>query len=145
MANPIDEKMITGTIGELLVQLRLLQYKIQAAPPIKDSGNDLVALKGRQIRLIQVKTTANGTFPKLPGKKKIYDLLAIVDLRGHDQILNLENTNIYLIPKGKLSTIHHNLNMLDDYKMQKVVNAYFQRPNKPVKLHRNKQDVKKEA
>jgi len=139
MANPIDKKIMIGTIGELLVQLRLLQYNIQAAPPIKDSGNDLVALKGRQIKLIQVKTTANGIFPKLPGKKKIYDLLAIVDLRGYDQTLNLEKTNIYLIPKGELSAIHRNLNMLDDYKIEKVVNAYFQRPYKRINLPRNKQ------
>ena len=130
MANPIDKKMKIGTIGELLVQLRLLQHNIQAAPPLKDSGNDLVALKGRQIKLIQVKTTTSAIFPKLPGKKKIYDLLAIVDLRGYDQTLDLESTNIYLIPKGKLLTIDRNLKTLDDYKIQKVVNAYFQRPNK---------------
>jgi hypothetical protein len=134
MANPIDEKMMIGTIGELLVQLRLLQHKIQAAPPIKDSGNDLVALKGRQIRLIQVKTTANSTFPKLPGKKKIYDLLAIVDLRGYDQTLKLDDTNIFLIPKDDLPTVHRRLDTLDAYKLEKVVNVYFQRSNK--RLHR---------
>jgi hypothetical protein len=125
MANPIDQKMMIGTIGELLVQLRLLQYKIQAAPPIKDSGNDLVALKGRQIRLIQVRTTANNKFPKLPGKKKIYDLLAIVDLRGCDQTLKLDDSNIFLIPKDALSTIERKLDKLDDYKLEKVVEKYF--------------------
>jgi len=125
MANPIDPKMIIGTIGELLVQLRLLQYKIQAAPPIKDSGNDLVALKGRQIRLIQVKTTATKTFPKPPGKKKIYDLLAIVDLHGYDQTLNLDKTKIYLIPKSDVSRIPRQLDQLDEYQLESVVNVYF--------------------
>ena len=48
MANPIPKNMKTGTIGELLVQLRLLQYNVQAAPPIKDSGNDLIAIKGNR-------------------------------------------------------------------------------------------------
>jgi hypothetical protein len=137
MANPIDEKMMIGTMGELLVQLRLLQYKIQAAPPIKDSGNDLVALKGREIRLIQVRTTANRRFPKLPGKKKIYDLLAIVDLRGHDQTLDLNATNIFLIPKDDLPTVRRRIDMLDAYRLEKVVNLYFRRSNK--RLHRIRQ------
>lgn len=125
MANQIDEKMRIGTIGELLVQLRLLQHNIQAAPPIKDSGNDLVALKGRQIRLIQVKTTAKATFPKLPGKKKIYDLLAIVDLRGHDQTIKLDDTRIFLIPKDDLHEISRRLDSLDAYEIEKVVDKYF--------------------
>lgn len=125
MANPIDEKMRIGTIGELLVQLRLLQHEIQAAPPIKDSGNDLVALKGRKIRLIQVKTTATDAFPKLPGRKKIFDLLAIVDLRGHDRILELDHTRIFLIPKNDLPKINRRLNSLEAYEMDKVVDEYF--------------------
>ena len=58
MGNPITERVKIGTIGELLVQLRLLQYDVQAAPPIKDSGNDLIAVKGEAFRGVQVKTTA---------------------------------------------------------------------------------------
>ena len=65
MANPISQNLVTGTVGELLVQLRLLQYGVQAAPPLKDSGNDLIALKGYEIRTIQVKTSANAP-PKEP-------------------------------------------------------------------------------
>lgn len=59
MANPISENMAKGTIGELLVQTCLLQYGVQAAPPLKDSGNDLIALKGDAIKTIQVKTCTN--------------------------------------------------------------------------------------
>jgi hypothetical protein len=44
MANPISSEMRIGTLGELLVQLRLLQFDVQAAPPLKDSGNDLIAV-----------------------------------------------------------------------------------------------------
>ena len=65
MANPISSAIKIGTIGELLVQLRLLEYGIQASPPIKDSGNDLLAVKGRQFRFVQVKTTTKGKFPNL--------------------------------------------------------------------------------
>ena len=37
--NPIDPRMRTGTIGEILVQLLLLQYGVQAPHP-----NDLIAI-----------------------------------------------------------------------------------------------------
>ena len=52
MANPISARIKIGTIGELLVQLRLLLYQVQAAHPIKDSGNDLIAVKGEVSRAI---------------------------------------------------------------------------------------------
>jgi hypothetical protein len=60
MANPISNEIKTGTVGELLVQMRLLQHDVQAAPPLKDSGNDLIALRGFVVRTIQVKTTTDG-------------------------------------------------------------------------------------
>jgi hypothetical protein len=41
--NQVPKLTLTGTFCELLVQIRLLQYGVQAAPPIKDSGNDLIA------------------------------------------------------------------------------------------------------
>lgn len=80
MGNPLPETVRIGTIGELLSQLRLLELGIQAAPPIKDSGNDLVAIKGEVSKFIQVKTKLNGdTFSReLP---KIYHLLFCVDLK----------------------------------------------------------------
>ena len=126
MANPIDRKMLIGTIGELLVQLRLLQYEVQAAPPVKDSGNDLVALRGRQVKLIQVRTTTKKTFPRLPAKKKIYDLLAVVYLDGHDKTLNLDRTDIFLIPKADLSAVPRTPAALEAYKLENVVKPYFQ-------------------
>ena len=52
--NQITNKIQTGTIGELLVQIRLLQYGVQAAPPIKDSGNDLIAMNGEVFRAVSV-------------------------------------------------------------------------------------------
>jgi len=36
--NPIKKEIKIGTIGEILVQLRLLQYSVQSAPALKDSG-----------------------------------------------------------------------------------------------------------
>jgi len=103
MANPITPKMKTGTIGELLVQLRLLQYDIQAAPPIKDSGNDLIAVKGWVFKTIQVKTSAQGKF-KLRGlKRKKYHILALVNLNGENRMLYLDKSKIFLIPKKEVN------------------------------------------
>ena len=60
--NELDSNTNTGTFGELLVQLRLFQHGVQAAPPLKDSGNDLIAVKERVFRAIQVKTTNQDRF-----------------------------------------------------------------------------------
>ena len=104
MANPISQNLVTGTVGELLVQLRLLQYGVQAAPPLKDSGNDLIALKGYVVRTIQVKTSAN-RFPKIQNLPERYHLLALVKLTGHDETLLLDNSQIYLVPKVDVPTL----------------------------------------
>lgn len=114
MANPISPNLVTGTIGELLVQLRLLQYGVQAAPPLKDSGNDLVALKGYEVRTIQVKTSANG-FPHFQNLPERYHLLALVMLRGHDDTLFLDETQIYLVPKSDVQNLRRRPENLEPY------------------------------
>lgn len=101
MANPISAQLRIGTVGELLVQLRLLQYGVQAAPPLKDSGNDLIALKGFAIRCIQVKTTTND-IPAWPSEEKLYHILAIVKLEGEGDELYLDRSTIYLLSKDEL-------------------------------------------
>ena len=104
MANPITPNIKTGTIGELLVQLRLLQYGVQAAPPLKDSGNDLIALKEYEVRTIQVKTSTVG-IPQFQNLPERYHLLALVSLHGDDDSINLDNSDIYLIPKEDVANI----------------------------------------
>lgn len=104
MANPISQNLITGTVGELLVQLRLLQFGVQAAPPLKDSGNDLVALRGYEVRTIQVKCSANGV-PQIRNLPQRYHLLALVLLHGHDETLFLDQTEIYLVPRKAVPTL----------------------------------------
>lgn len=94
--NPISDRVATGTIGELLVQLRLLQYGVQAAPPIKDSGNDLIAVNGRTFRAVSVRTTTNGRYNKPPGARA-YDVLAVVSLFGGDREVWLDHSEIFLI------------------------------------------------
>lgn len=106
MANPISERMAKGAIGELLVQTRLLQYGVQAAAPIKDSGNDLIALKGYAVKTIQVKTCTErfGTLD-LPDK---YHLLALVKLYGYDRELWLDKTKVYLVAKDQIAGLNIN-------------------------------------
>jgi hypothetical protein len=126
MANPITPEIKTGTIGELLVQIRLLQYGVQAAQPLKDSGNDLIALRGEAIRTIQVKTTT-GALPPWPPTEKIYHLLAIVMLRGEENELQLDGTEIFLIPKSQLAGLARNWQAVSQYRIsQQHVHALFQ-------------------
>jgi hypothetical protein len=96
--NRISDEISTGTLGELLVQIRLLQYGIQAAPPLKDTGNDLIAVKTKVFRAIQVKTTTGKTYHKgtLP---EHYHIMAVVGLQGQDSEIFLDNSKVFLIPK----------------------------------------------
>lgn len=119
MANPIWPQLRTGTIGELLVQLRLLQFGVQAAPPLKDSGNDLIALRGESVRTVQVKTTTNGV-PVWPKNKKLYHLLAVVRLRGEGKKLFLDDTEIFLIPKSKLVSLPRTWQALEPFRMSEA-------------------------
>src|SRR3546814_14802490 len=106
MANDIPPPLATGTLGEILVQLRLLQFGVQAAPPIKDTGNDLVAFRGRAVRTIQVKTATNRVSRdrRLP---KHYDVLAFVLLHSTDGIVALASSRIFLVPRASVGTKRH--------------------------------------
>ncbi len=99
MGNPISPRIKTGTLGELLVQVRLLQFDVQAAPPIKDSGNDLIAVRGEAFRGIQVKTKTKGDF-RLQGLPEHYHILALVDLRGEGNDIHLDQSLVFLIPRA---------------------------------------------
>lgn len=99
MSNPIPEKVKDGTIGELIVQMRLLMYDVQAAPPIIDSGNDLIAVKETIFKTIQVKTTTKRKIQigKLPG---YWDILALVYLDKHNGNYSVERSQIYLLDRN---------------------------------------------
>ena len=100
MGNPLPKTTRIGTIGELFVQLRLFEYGIQAAPPIKDSGNDLIAIKGEVVKFIQVKTSKH----RIPSKEfqKFVITVALVRLKySEDGGLLLDDSKIYIIEKGE--------------------------------------------
>lgn len=126
MANPISKELEIGTIGEMLVQIRLLQLGIQASIPLKDSGNDLIALKQLSLRTIQVKTTTIQKLPNWPTSNKYYHLLALVKLYGHDTILELDKSSIYLIPKDELPKLKRSWDSINKYHLtQSLVDQLF--------------------
>ena len=129
--NPITNKIKIGTVGELLVQLRLLEFDIQAAPPLGDSGNDLIAIRGEAIRAVQIKTTArNDGFPfRLDDLPKMYHSLAIVQLTGDENTLHLDECRIFLLSKDDVRNGYRSFDDLRDYLLcADVVNVLFPKP-----------------
>lgn len=118
--NPLDDRLITGTIGELLVQIRLLQYGVQAAPPLKDSGNDLIAIRGATCKAIQVKTTCSKKKFEIP-KNRRYDTLALVRLSLENNQLFLDNTGIYLLSRELIDSNDYNLSNIEEYRLSQEV------------------------
>jgi Holliday junction resolvase len=108
--NPISEEIKIGTIGEILVQLRLLQYNVQSAPALKDSGNDLIAVKGDVFKAIQVKTTTKEKF-NLPNLHK-YHILALVKLVGENDSIYLDKSRIFLLQESEAEKTSYKINEL---------------------------------
>ena len=126
--NPLPKKLITGTVGELLVQLRLFQYDVQAAPPLKDSGNDLIAVRGETLKAIQVKTTATNGKIQIP-QDRLYHILAIVRLYGVGNNLLLDSSKVYLLEKEAIDGNRIKPDNLDDYQIsQELVDRLFPPP-----------------
>lgn len=100
--NPLSPTVEEGTFGELLVILRLLQYHVQAFFPLKDSGNDLIAIKDSRMKAIQVKSSIIEQWAA-PEEGKKYDILALVSLKGGDETnLFLDQSTIYLLSKKEV-------------------------------------------
>lgn len=103
--NQLPENINQGTFAEILVQLLLLKYGVQAAPPIKDSGNDLIAVSREEFRAVQVKSFAED--PMIFNRRDLPDLyhvLALVRLDpegGHD--LSLDRCRVFLLPKEEVT------------------------------------------
>ena len=116
MANPLPPPLATGTLGEILVQLRLLQFGVQAAPPIKDTGNDLVAFYGRTVRTLQVKTSTNRISQdrRLP---QHYDILAFVLLQNIGGVVELDSSRIFLVPHDAVLVTRRNLASLEPFEL----------------------------
>jgi hypothetical protein len=100
--NQLPANLITGTAGELLVQLRLFQYGVQAAPPLKDSGNDLIAVRGQSFRAVQIKTTGSEDNTWAKGAlDREFHVLALVRLRGEGTEYLLDKCDVFLYCKDE--------------------------------------------
>lgn len=103
-----------------------IQYGVQAAAPLKDSGNDLVALKGYAVKTIQVKTCKERfrTPVNLPEK---YHLLALVKLLELGGELLLDETKVYLVPKHRVEnlSINREIDMAGFLISQNLVDELF--------------------
>lgn len=113
----LSKQLITGTIGELLVQIRLLQFDVQAAAPLKDSGNDLIAVRGRAMRTMQVKTTAGDRFSIRGLRKKFYHIIAAVRVVGDENDLHLDKSEVFLIPREELAKAPRQFSRLSAYRL----------------------------
>jgi len=125
--NRISDRMRIGTYGELLVQLRLLEHQVQAASPIKDSGNDLIAIRGEVFRAIQVKTTTREEYSKrnLP---ELFHILAVVQLMDDEDTVYLDQSSVFLIPKERVVEVSTRIDNLDEFRMTREhVDSLFPR------------------
>ena len=123
--NGLSPNLSLGTLGELLVQIRLLQYGVQAAPPLKDTGNDLIAIRGPAFRAIQVKAT-EGKYYAMPDEDTLYHLLAAVRLLGEGSEVRLDNSEVYLIPKEALGIGPRTFAAIEKWKLsQGLVDTLF--------------------
>ena len=105
------------------MQLRLLQFDVQAAPPLKDTGNDLIAIRGKEIRAIQIKTTTETARFRLNRRKlpARYHALALVQLVGEKLNLHLDDCCIYLLPKSEVKKGTYSLEELEPHKLSAAV------------------------
>lgn len=116
--NKVTNKILTGTLGELLVQIRLLQYGVQAAAPIKDSGNDLIAINGKEFRALSGRATTTGTYSK-PEAGRLYHVLVVVYLVGKDREVFLDGSQLFLIPQAEVAAASTDCEKLDKYKLSR--------------------------
>lgn len=121
--NPLHTTTNIGTIGEIFVQLKFLEHNIQAAPPIKDSGNDLIAVKGDKFFSIQVKTTTKRIFSKNNLEKSFHLLVFVHLIKQENNIyFSFDKSQIFVIPKDEINTIRSFAQLEQEYLFPNVLN-----------------------
>jgi hypothetical protein len=99
--NTLPPKIKRGTLGELLAQVYLLANGVQAAPPLRDSGNDLIACRGSSILALQVKTRKGYNFSKhnLP---ELYHGVVYIVLREKNRLCDISHPDVYLMSRAEI-------------------------------------------
>ena len=125
--NALTKLIEKGTFGEIYTQLRLLQFGIQAAPPLKDSGNDLIAIKKDVFKAIQVKTRT-GDRISISDLPEFYHILAIVhiDHQAENLEFGFDKVKLYLLNKEDVNSSYYSLDSLEKYKISStLINELF--------------------
>ena len=125
--NPLSRQLKLGTIGELFVQLRLLEHDIQAVSPHKDTGNDLLAVRGETFRAVQVKSFAGGVcqFDQRKLMARAFHVLALVQLEGEDRRVFLDRSRIFLLRRDEISKGRFVSDELEQYELTNRVAELF--------------------
>lgn len=92
--------------GVMLLQIRLLQFGVRAAPPLPGSTADLIAIKGDVVRTIQVQARA-GLFD-LRNLPEWFHFVAFVRVRVDKSAYALDQSEIYLVPREALGGLYLN-------------------------------------
>lgn len=111
--NSLFHQTRIGTLGELIAQTHLLAHGVQAAPPIKDSGNDLIGIFNGSFRAIQVRTSIYGNIKK-PKPKKLYHILACVYLPFDGPFPRLEGARVFLFQRNRVETLSGRMSRYND-------------------------------
>jgi hypothetical protein len=107
--NALFETDFQGTLGELIAQTYLLAHGVQAAPPIKDSGNDLIAVREHSFCAVQVKTSRDGSIDK-PNPKRLYHILAVVHLPFAGDFPLVDKARVFLFQKDDVAGLTGTVN-----------------------------------
>ena len=111
--NALFETTFEGTLGELIAQTFLLAHGVQAAAPIKDSGNDLIAIRGHAFCAVQVRTSKDGAINK-PNPKRIYHVLAVVHLPFDGDFPLIQKARVFLFPMQSVAGLKGTVNDYSD-------------------------------
>ena len=109
--NALFETDFQGTLGELIAQTYLLAHGVQAAAPIKDSGNDLIAVRGHSFCAVQVRTSRDGSINK-PNPKRLYHILAVVHLPFDHDFPLVDKARVFLF---RMQDVAGLARTVDDY------------------------------
>jgi hypothetical protein len=111
--NALFEMDFQGTLGEMIAQAYLLAHGVQAAPPIKDSGNDLIAVREHSFCAVQVKTSKDGSIIK-PNPERLYHILAMVHLPFDNDFPLVDRARVFLFRKDDVVGLAGNVDNYPD-------------------------------
>jgi hypothetical protein len=132
--NALFDTTFKGTLGELITQAFLLAHGVQAAPPIKDSGNDLIAVRGHSFRAVQVRASEKGRIIR-PDPSCQYHILAAVHLPFDHDFPLVHKARVFLFSEEGVAQL---TGTVDDYPDALISDELILKlwPNKSMQIDR---------